>query len=301
MTNKQTLIGKMKNDSKNKNFSSEEFNKMSSEEKILKIAEGLTPPPGIAENVALNSVLNRIEQSEPSKTFQIKRVFQAAAAVIVLLLSVYTLSSVFSKETISTKFAQQTEISLPDSSHVMLNAFSKIIWSRKHFAKKRLIALNGEAYFDVKKGSEFVIDTKNGTVEILGTQLNVFSRNDEFWVSCISGKVRVTSDNQQQTIIQGEMAELTSKGLIKTSKKHIEQTVSWTNGEFYFEDKPLVSIFAELERQFDVSINFENQEKRLITVGFSNKNLIEALDIVCIPMGLNYEVQKNQKIRIYQK
>ena len=290
-----------RNNSENINLTPQEFSEMNSEEKILKMASGIIPPSGMSESDALNSILNKIEKTTPTKTFQIKRILQAAAAIVILLLSVYSVNAYLLKERATTQFAEQKEIALPDGSEVKLNAFSKIVWSRKHFAKRRMIALSGEAYFDVKKGDEFIIKTKKGKIEILGTQLNVFSRNDEFWVSCISGKVRVTSNNQEQIILPGEIAKLTPEGLIKTSKKNIEQTVSWTNGEFYFEDKPLVSIFAELERQFGISIDFEKGEERLITVGFSNKNLIEALDIVCIPMGLNYEVQKNKKVRIYKK
>ncbi len=291
----------MKNDSENIKITPEEFSKMNSEEKIMKITEGMVPPSGKPEHQVLDSLLSKIENVNPTKTIRFTKYFQAAAAVILAVIGMYTMSSIFSKEKIATKFAQQSEITLPDSSHIKLNAFSNIIWSRKHFAKTRLITLNGEAFFDVKKGNKFTIETNNGTIEILGTQLNVFSRNDEFRVSCITGKVRVSSNNQQQIILPGEIAELTPLGLIKTNKNNIKQTISWTKGEFYFEDKPLVSIFAELERQFDVSISFENKEERLITVGFSNNNLKEALDIVCIPMGLNYEVQKNKKVRIYEK
>ena len=291
----------MKDESKNINITPNEFNKMSSEEKILKMASELIPPHGKPENEALDSLLNKIEQSSPTKTFRLKRFFQAAAAIVILLLSVYSVNSYFSNDTIKTQFAEQTEITLPDGSNVILNADSKISWSEKKFTEKRHLTLKGEAYFNVKKGNEFIIKTKTGTVEILGTQLNVFSRNNTFWVSCISGKVRVSANKEQQIIIPGDIVELTPNGLIKTSKNDIEQTISWKQGVFYFEDKPLISIFAELERQFDVSIQYEKLEERLITVSFSNKKLNEALDIVCIPMGLNYEVDNNQKVRIYKK
>ncbi len=291
----------MKNDSKNRNITPHEFNKMSSEEKILKMASELTPPRGKPENEVLNSLLNKIEQSSPTKTFRLKRFMQTAAAIVIILLSVYTINSYFSNETIKTQFAEQTEIKLPDGTEVTLNAGSKLAWNDKEFTNKRQLTLNGEAYFNVKKGDEFIIKTKTGIVEILGTQLNVFSRDNTFRVSCISGKVRVSANNEQQIILPGELVELTPNGLIKTSKNNIEQTISWKQGFFYFEDKPLISIFAELERQFNVSIQYKKLEERLITVSFSNKKLNEALDIVCIPMGLNYEIDNNQKVRIYKK
>ncbi len=290
----------MKYESKNK-FTPIEFNKMSSEEKILKMANGLIPPSGKPESEVLDSLLNKIEQSSPTKTFRLKRFAQAAAAIVILLLSIYSVNSYISNETIKTQFAEQTEIILPDGTEVTLNAGSKLAWNDKQFTKKRQLTLNGEAYLNVKKGDEFIIKTKLGAVEILGTQLNIFSRNNTFWVSCVSGKVSVTANNYNKIILPGELVKLTPNGLIKTSKNNIKQTISWKQGVFHFEDKPLISIFAELERQFDVSIQYEKLEDRLITVSFSNKKLSEALDIVCIPMGLNYEVDNNQKVRIYKK
>ena len=73
------------------------------------------------------------------------------------------------------------------------------------------------------------------------------------------------------------------------------------NGEFTFEDAPLNSVFMEIERQFNVkfaSLKFSN---KYFTGGFTNKNLVEALDIVCIPMGLTYEIGSNSKIIVREK
>ncbi len=291
----------MENDSKNRKIAPEEFKKMSSEEKIMRFASELIPPAGKPEDEVLDSLLNKIEQSSHTKTFNLKRFAQAAAAIVILLLSIYSINSYLSNEIVKTQFAKQTEITLPDGTDVTLNAGSKIKWNNRHFAKKRLLTLNGEAYFDVKKGDEFIIKTNLGTVEILGTQLNVFARNNTFWVSCMSGRVRVAANNEQQIILPGDIAELTPNGLIKTSKNDVELTTSWKQGVFYFEDKPLISIFAEIERQFDVSIEYEKLEERLITVSFLNKKLNETLDIVCIPMGLNYEVDNNRQVRIFKK
>lgn len=289
----------MKTDSENK-ITPEEFNKMSSEEKIMEVASGLKPPAGKPEDEVLDSLLNKIEQSSPTKSFQLKRFFQAAAAII-LLLSIYSVHSYLTTDIIKTKFAEQTLVVLPDGTEVKLNADSKLVWNDKKFTKKRQLTLKGEAYFDVKKGDEFIIKTKNGNIEILGTQLNIYSRGNNFWVSCISGKVRVSANNQQQIISPSEMVELTNRGLIKSSSKTIDNTTSWKDGIFHFEDTPLNTIFDELERQFNVSIKFEGDDSRLATLDFSNKNINEALDVVCIPMELNYEIRNNKKITISGK
>ncbi len=288
------------NKSKSKKVTSTEFNNMSSEEKILKMAGEFKTPAGRPKTEVLDAILNEIEKTSPTKTVGLKRYLQAAA-IAVLLLSVYSLNSYFSHETIKTKYAQHTAVSLPDGSRVVLNAGSRISWSNKKFNENRTVSLQGEAYFKVKKGNKFTIKTKNGLVEVLGTQLNVFSRGNSFWTSCVTGKVRVLAGKQQELILPGDFAEITPNGLVKLHKNNIENTISWKEGVFHFEDKPLVSIFAELERQFNVSIDYKNLEERTMTVSFSNKNLNEALDIVCIPMGLKYEVEQNKKVRISQK
>ena len=289
-----------RNDSSQQQITPEEFSKMSSEEKILKFAEGFTTPAGMPEKEALNSLLLKMENIRPVKVRQLNVYIKAVAAVFLLVIGFYSVSKIFGRESIRTKLAEHTEFILPDGTNVVLNADSKIKWSDKHFNVSRELTLKGEAFFSVKKGSKFVIKTKNGSVEILGTQLDVFSRNDEFRVSCISGKVRVLSNNQEQIITPGEMAELTTKGLIKDTSTNVDESAAWKQGLFYFEDKPVVSIFEELERQFGVSIKYKNMSNRFITVTFSNKSLKEALDVICIPMELKYEIN-NKKVRIYQE
>lgn len=290
----------MAKESKNR-ITPNEFQKLSSEKKIMKMASGFVPPTGKTKDEALELLLNKMEHSSPTKTLRLKRVFRAAAAIVILLLVVYSANTYLSKETVKTKYAEQTEINLPDGTNVKLNADSKLDWNNKNFTIKRELTLQGEAYFDVKKGDEFIIKTKNGTVEILGTQLNVFSRRNSFWVSCMSGKVKVSINNQQQIITPGELVKLTSNGLEKSFSETIGNTISWKDGIFHFEDTPLSIIFAELERQFNVSIKIDGDTKRLATVDFSNENLNEALDVVCIPMELRYEIKNKKKIIVSEK
>jgi len=281
-----------------KYISASEFSNLNSDEKIMKMAEGLTVPAGKDENMVLEAIFSKNEKPAGTKTIQLRRYFQAAAAVILLLIGIYSVSVIYSNQKIITGFGSQTQITLPDGSLVSLNSGSKLAWNEKKFNRNRLVTLSGEAYFEIKKGGEFMIETENGTVQILGTKLNVFSREKEFWVSCLTGKVGVEADNTSQILLPGEMVELTSNGLEKTALTNVNQTAAWKEGVFYFEDKPLVSIFDEIERQFNVTIQFEGDTKRSITVSFTNKKLEEVLDVVCIPMGLNYEVDNKNKIRI---
>ncbi|WP_319227001.1 FecR domain-containing protein [Draconibacterium orientale] len=278
----------------------EEFKKMNSEDKILNVASGFVPPSGRPQENILNELLDSIEEDTPTRTLTIMSYLKVAAAVVIILLSVKMIPGLLFAQQVKTANAEQQEIILPDGSEVILNSASKLKWNKRNFTDKRYLTLTGEAFFDVQKGNEFVIETKNGEVEILGTQLNVFSRSNEFWVSCLRGRVLVRYKDREEVITPGEMVRLDEEELHKSTSQTIENTASWKEGILHFEETKLSTIFAELERQFDVKILFSGNEERKATIDFSNKNLQEALDVVCIPMELKYEVD-NDKITISEK
>ena len=291
---------KKRNNSVNKNKIPVPYNKMNSEERIMFMASGLTPPKGRPEEDILNSILRNKSTVKSAKNSPVMLMVRTAA-VFFLLVAGYAGYILLSKEKATAGFAERTEITLPDGTNVILNAGSKIVWSKRPFPSKRILKLQGEAFLDVKKGDEFLIKTKNGTVEILGTQLNVFSRDNQFKVTCIEGRVKVSSNKLHQIITPGEMTELTEKGLIKNRIENGADPVSWKEGIFHFVDTPLVSIFAEFERQFNVSVDFRGNGKRLATLDFSNEDMEEALEVVCIPFDLEYEIKNNKKVIIYEK
>jgi len=276
------------------------FRKLDTESKIMEIAKNFDTPAGKNQNDVLEAIMARTEKEVPVLKMRNLTWVRTVAALALILIGIYAVNTVFSKDKVATGFGEQAELKLPDNSKVVLNADSKLTYSARTFNQSRQLKLSGEAFFDVQKGGEFVIDTRNGKIEILGTQLNVYSRGNEFWVSCLRGKVKVSSGDEEQIIEPGELVQLSDRRLVKKVKSDIDHTAAWKQGIFYFEDKPLVSIFEAIERQFNVSVNYQGNEDRTITVTFSNKNLQEALDVICIPMGLKYDI-RNNKVFISEK
>ncbi len=144
------------------------------------------------------------------------------------------------------------EYQLPDGSKVTLNADSKISWSGKKFTNDRHINLDGEAFFDVTKGSAFTISTGTGKIKVLGTSFNVYARDNSFKVSCFTGKIMVSAGGKTVTITPGESAELSGSDLNYYPDENLDKTTGWINGEFYYENTSLKIVFEEIERQFNV-------------------------------------------------
>jgi len=280
-------------------FSKSNFDKLGTDEKVDIFIGAYRVPRKKSKAEALELLRSKMNQGTVQKPVRNLRVYWSAAASIVLialLSTVYFYQSAPSQ--IVASKSQHIDYTLPDGSSVTVNADSKISFSKSDFNEKRVLKLEGEAFFSVQKGKLFVVETQLGSVEVLGTTLNVFARDKELSVSCLTGKVQVKSQSQNVILEPGEKADLISGKLQKTSNIGTENMAGWRTGEYYFEGEPLISIFEEIERQFDVSITTTGLENRFFTGGFSNKNLNEVLETICLPMELNYEIKDGNRIRI---
>lgn len=208
----------------------------------------------------------------------------SAAAVVGLLIGLFFIMKP-NYQHIETQLAERTEHSLPDGSTVTLNADSRITFDGKRFQKSRNLQLHGEAFFEVQKGKAFVVETSLGSIEVLGTSFNVRARGDRLDVACATGKVRVAG---KHLLTAGESVTI-SAGLARSETIGATEVASWKDGVSKFRDVPLAVVIAEMERQFDVTIDASSIEvKELYTGGFSHADIESALRAVFPAMGLKH-------------
>jgi transmembrane sensor len=276
--------------------------------KIMDRSATFRVPSGKSEREALVLLKSRIAEGssnshKPGEAVIRRLTFRiaAAAAASLLLFGIWFLLVRDHKIYVVADKGIHIDFRLPDGTQVNINAGSKIAYWRHDFIKNRYIMLQGEAFFDVVKGNTFHISTKNGDIKVLGTSFNVYSRDSLFKVSCISGRVWVSSENQSVEIEPGESASLKNDDLFTYHDNNLNSSTSWIKGEFYYENSSLNLIFNEMERQFNIKFVTSKMKERYFTGSFSNNDLGNALDIVCIPMGLKYEIGNNGKIFITEK
>ncbi|NOT35874.1 MAG: FecR family protein [Saprospiraceae bacterium] len=188
------------------------------------------------------------------------------------------------------QLAEHRLIRLPDDSFVTLNADSEIQYDKTSFAKKRRIQLKGEAYFQVKKGNPFSVETAQGEVKVIGTSFNIYSRNDIMNVSCMIGKVIVQFINQQNAYtLNAGMSVSNANNTITKSNFNIEEHKFWRDGYFYYNNESLVQVMEELKRQYNIkTLNYTNNLLHYKYSGFFKKdNLNEAIESVFLPLKLN--------------
>lgn len=226
-----------------------------------------------------------------SKTNWLKPILRIAA-VITVLVSVYYYTNTLNTST-QTHFAEKTELILPDNSKVTLNTNSKVVFNKKKWDILRDVHLDGEAYFDVKKGSKFNVLTNSGNVTVLGTEFNVKNRTDFFNVVCYEGSVKVISNNMTKILKPGDQFLIIDGNYIAQEKEK-NNTPSWINNKSYFKSIPYKYVLREFERQYNVTINKSSINiDRLYTGTFVHDNQELALKAITLPLNISFKIENN--------
>ena len=223
------------------------------------------------------------------------KIWWAAAAALLILVAVRFLLP--ADDVIKTSFAQQVAYVLPDGSIAHLNDGSSIRLRSSRFSENRQLRLSGEAFFEVEKGSTFLVETPNGSVEVLGTSFNVYAREDALEVHCNTGRVKVMTGRDTTILTAGKHAVRNTSGGLIEGEFQVSSEGNWTDGKFEFKNKPLSRVFSELERQYDVEVKLEKGIGNALYTGFFNDhNLDSALYNICWPLELRYEIRDKEII-----
>lgn len=241
----------------------------------------------------LSGQMEEAPVSEPVvRTMHLRWLSVSVAAVLVVLLSTSAFMWFYTK-TVSAPAGQHLAAILPDGSSVELNASSVIQYKPLWWRFKREVRFEGEAFFKVMKGKKFEVVSAHGRTIVLGTSFNIYSRKNDYKVTCYTGKVRVVS------VISGNSADITANkqaivqkdGSIDLNEQvDAEQTISWMNDMFIFKGTPLELVFEEIERQYGIAITTKEKLDYLYSGNFTrNRSAEEVVQMICRSMGLDYQ------------
>lgn len=238
------------------------------------------------------------------------RKFTRVAAVIIpfFLLGgflLYSLSVGDELIEVTAAYGEQKRLLLPDSSEIWLNAGSTITYPQTFAEDKRLVTLDGEAYFIVSKDTTkpFIVETSQLSVKVLGTKFNVRAYADDERISTTltSGKVEVNVRSQLPRILQPNERLTYDKSTSHIDISTVESidTDSWIKGRLFFTNATAEEIFRALERRYNTTIEntLSIPATRRYTVKFlKDENLNEMLNILADIIGFTYQQNENKII-----
>ena len=165
---------------------------------------------------------------------------------------------------LSTPKGSTYQIILSDGTKVWLNAASTLKYPSRFAADKRVVEIDGEAYFKVAKdrNKPFKVVSKGQEIEVLGTEFNVSAYHDEAEVktTLIKGSVmlQTTEGSAKVSLVPGEQSVLTDSG-IKKRQVDTGAYIAWKAGNFYFDNTPLSDVLKQISRWYNVDVVYENK------------------------------------------
>jgi transmembrane sensor len=167
--------------------------------------------------------------------------------------------------TLSTAKGETYQVRLPDGTLVALNSASSLKYATAaNKSGDRVVELNGEAYFEVKRDEKhpFIVKTDKQEIKVLGTHFNIsnYDSDQEVKTTLLEGKVQVTAKNSNNSefLNPGQQSVLSTKGFYVKSHVDIEEAVAWKNGYFKFNGS-LEDIMRKVARWYDIEVIYKKK------------------------------------------
>lgn len=201
----------------------------------------------------------------------------AAAGVVISVVSFLLIWDNDKTISYETAYGETRTLLLPDSSTVILNANSKIVfnddWNKNAI---REVRLDGEAFFEVvhtRNHKPFQVKVGDGlAVEVLGTSFNVYHRKANTKVVLNTGKITLTypEAKEEKKIVMkpGELVEYKEDRIVK---RKVDPTMyaAWTENKIILNKTSLQEMIRMAKDNYGIEIEVASEKMLTQTVSGS--------------------------------
>ncbi len=166
------------------------------------------------------------------------------------------------------------QLELSDGTHVFLNSMSKLKYPSHFEEDKRIVELEGEAYFQVSPDTTrpFIIKAKDFDIEVTGTQFNVNAYPEDYRITTtlVEGSVRIESSRYQvsSSLKANEQLRYDKLNRHQTLEKvDVSYATAWLENKIRFKDISLSELITVLKRWYDIEVIYESPEIKNLVFG----------------------------------
>ncbi|MCH2214242.1 MAG: FecR domain-containing protein [Flavobacteriales bacterium] len=257
-----------------------------------------------SQESAKRSVMERIGHPVPVIPIRrnSKNLYRLAIAASVAVLAALSIVFVGNKS-IENNTEEIVAHTLPDGSEVFMRPNSTISYNLLLWDFHRSVNFKGTGFFEVEKGEKFDVETDIGMVTVLGTSFSVITFEEVLKVSCKTGRVLVKNQDGLSTILGPGMAVKMKEDealSIMSSSQYIDQ---WISGSYRFDNVHISEVFNSIEDILHIEIQIQKDLEFFYSGELrTDQTLEEILEIVCKPLLLEYEINRDKNlIRITKK
>ena len=207
------------------------------------------------------------------------KIYKNAKGELTYTLTDANISSAGLYNTIVTPKGGEYNLQLPDGSKIFVNASSTIRYPLQFDKAKREVELDGEAYFEVRQMVQnnnkipFIVKTREQTLKVLGTSFNINSYSDRIETTLVEGKVELSYPNEKGGLLAPNQQSSYHSKHQSFDIKDVDPfyTIAWKDGNFAFENTSLSTVMKDLERWYDVEVEYRGNFSKIKFSGTISK------------------------------
>ncbi len=204
--------------------------------------------------------------------------------------------------TLRTPRGGKYQITLPDGTKVWLNAASSLRFPTAFPGRKRLVAVTGEAYFEVAENAEkpFVVSVNGMKVKVLGTHFNIKAYDDEpvIKTTLLEGAVMIEKGTETLRLSPGQQVTLNKKGrMLLIKDADISKAIAWKDNLFWFKNNTIQEVMRQIARWYDADVVIKGNIPQHFTGSISqNVDVHRVFSILQETGNIHFEVKGHQII-----
>lgn len=278
-------------------------------------------------DIALGKLKDRILQEQGRmeresrakiKSWSVILRWTRVAAVLILLLGIgyvigswqeHSIPDVIVQNQLITAKGSKGRFSLPDGSVVWLNSETKLTYPSQFASDKRLVSLEGEAYFEVAKDTKkpFVVQVGEIDVEVLGTSfdLDSYASGEFVKTALLNGSVKISGKTLKAPVY------LKPNELFKYRKSDQATSVEeakaglyadWIKDRLVFDNDCLSDILISMEGRYNMEIDCPKPFAASTRLSFTirQESIEEVMEAMSQIAPIRYEIKRG-KVHIWQK
>lgn len=189
---------------------------------------------------------------------------------------------------------------LPDGSIVWLNSETKLTYPNEFAVNKRLVRLEGEAYFEVAKDPQrpFIVQTAELDFEVLGTcfDLDSYSSNEFVETALLNGSLRISGKTVKEpiTLKPNELFRYTkSNQIVSVEETKTDLYADWIKDRLIFDNDCLSDILISMEGRYNMDIECSKQLADSIHLSFTirQETIEEVMNAMSCIAPIRYEIR----------
>lgn len=272
-----------------------------------------------ADSTTKSRILNQIKAdsiSRSSKVYNLNLFFKIAALLVLSVglggslmyffnSDIHLIGSNTQQRVIENAIGQKSKVMLSDGTVVYLNSTSKLTYPTAFDTDERVVYLSGEAYFDVTPNPErpFRVKTDALDVLVLGTEFNVKTKDSNYDISLVEGKVRlITESNAKTELSPGQQVSFNKESQVFSYNSFDTKFVTgWKDGSLVFRNSSFKEVMDQLHEWYGIHITL-NKSSQIqswsYTATFENESLENVLQNMSALRHFEYSIKNDTLVVI---